>query len=73
MELMLVGDAFVAFGDQGQGLEGVENPDDRQWCQKWWQRLLKPIVAEEAQVQAEKQRVPNLEATVVDSQDSTGQ
>ena len=64
---------LLAFGDQGEGLAGVENPDDCQWCQKWWQLLLKPIVAEEAQMQAQKQRVQNPEATVVDSQGSTGQ
>ena len=39
--------ALVAYGDQDGEDDGTETKEDKEWCHKWWTRLLRPIVEKE--------------------------
>ena len=41
--------AVRAYGDQDDGQDGAETEEDRQWCDRWWRKLLPAIVVEEVQ------------------------
>ena len=51
--------AVVAFDDSSSELDNdvPENEADRVWCEKWWRRLLTPIMEEEKQLRATKAKV----------------
>ena len=61
--------AVVAYGDDTGELEGVENQEDKDWCQKWWLQLLKAIVAEETARGKPTAAKPDT-ATVIESQET---
>ena len=51
--------AVVAYDDENSAVESEcpERVEDRQWCEKWWRRLLCPIMEEERQLRAVKEQV----------------
>ena len=66
--------AAVAFDDGDSAVESEvpESAEDRQWGQRWWKRLLGPIVEEERQLREKKVQLNTLAAaeTVEESLDS---
>ena len=59
MRAMSLEAAVVAFDDAPTEVESedLEKPADKIWCEKWWKRLLGPIMEEERQLRVIKAKV----------------
>ena len=65
--------AVVAYDDENSAVESEcpEQAEDRNWCAKWWKRLLGPIVEEERQLRAARERA--VAASVPETVEESGE